>query len=106
MTNEEAQQLIAEIKDLPAQDRYYVETNKVEKIINRFANKPPYESGAHSALNDLNRLIILDLVHSCKYGSDNILLNITNCEPIYLGRTDLTDLRDNIIKLLAWLEYE
>jgi len=112
MTNDEAEELIAEIKNskdlnmLPVnpdgrpESRDFFNIQLLEKIINRFANKPPYTS-CNIVGNDSTTII----KYNDFYRSIVIKQNKNSGvhETIY-DKAGLIALRDNCTKMLDYLE--
>lgn len=107
MTAEEAQQLITEIKNGRPFDNLMFEVEYIEKIITRFANKPPFTSiikyggfkDAYFILeksSDSNDCRISFANHGGK--EKEVFL--------FVNPTQLKDMRDNINKMLEYLDNE
>ncbi len=115
MTNEEAQELIAELKKeiqkdvvkakIIGEECYAISSHyayvAVEKIINRFANKPP-EDGYVSTWSCKNERGNLFLKGSLGY--DYILLFKESGYLFSVNKHELKELRDNINKMLEYLD--
>ena len=118
MTNEEAQELIAEIKDKASTyggnfvdpvDAWLWRYKDLVQIITRFANKPP-EAGYLSTVRLLSTHdewfdteIVLNQSKNLKAG--NFYLE-SHGEEMYFTTEQLKQLRDNCTKMLEWLENE
>ena len=102
MTKTEAQELIAEIKTAAQKECFsggdLTYAQVVEKIINRFANKPPYEFEGLYGKTKLYRHNLEDEFHlSC---SDKYVVTMS------FNKEQLKQLRDNINSMLEWLQDE
>lgn len=94
MTSEEAQKLLSEIKRQNENNWQLIDWKCLEKIINRFANKPPYKSSCangHISLN-ANYNKTAAIIFSCWDKGSDFSIN------------ELKQLRDNCDKMLEHLD--
>lgn len=112
MTSEEAQELIAEINKLTTKDKIYdnnqvidsfILSSQVEKIITRFANKPPYlvclNSQATCYIEIKPHEQYIDTYYFHHLNEDKEL-----DYSLWVTKHELKQLCDNINKMLEWLE--
>lgn len=112
MTQEEAQQLIAQVQDIntSVDKQYFLSLTKdIEKIITRFANKPPKE-GYTQRINFQNDDDLMGFVtikpyeyEKNKYVDIHLSRDGKTLE-LTLNSLELKQLRDNINKMLEWLD--
>lgn len=109
MTNEEVEALIAEISLVlknPYTGLAVPTADVVEKIIRRFANKPPKE-GWMSNDNSANCFYLRECDPPNEYCCLHVNFSRQNrYENFYMNKGKLTELRDNINKMLQYLEGE
>ena len=111
MTEAEAQELIAEIKEktfgVMPENYTGLDFKDVEKIITRFANKPPYV-----LVTDDNQMYLDMRAHPSQAHKDKTLIRIQRVNKdidlvdcgIGLTISELKQLRDNCNKMLERLE--
>lgn len=109
MTNEEAEQLIAELKfKICDPDKFCANDDaiefsmtNIEKIIKRFANKPPY------IVNLGNEHHFVELNINEHHGYPEVIIKTGAAEhEVLLNINQLKQLRNNCTKMLEYLENE